>query len=198
VRHPTAHDDARVYLPRATRTALANLSADRREALYHGLLRVGRRLLDSAEAARVSPSWARRTWPRRRYPQQCYPKTATYVLDHLEIDGLQLVHGVASHAPHFLPFDHAWVELPGDVVFDGVVQTFFTRGSYYAVMAAVALDAYSGPETRRLVATHGHPGPWNVKWVPTPEQLVAYAQIVRARQAAGVTPPPTDTVDRNR
>src|SRR6266540_6799090 len=48
--------------------------------------------------------------------------------------------------------------LPGEVVFDGVVQAFFTRASYYSVMAAVALDAYSAPETTRLLAEHAHPG----------------------------------------
>src|SRR4030095_390675 len=99
------------------------------------------------------------TWPHRRYPQQCYPKTTRYVLEHLEITGMQLVHGVVSHPPHFVPMDHAWVELPGNVVFDGVVQTFFTRGSYYAAMAAMAIDSYTGAETQGLVAAHGHPGP---------------------------------------
>jgi hypothetical protein len=109
-------------------------------------------------------------------------KTAKYVLDHPEIRGLRLIHGVVSHAPHFVPLDHAWVELPGDVVFDGVVQTFFTRSSYYSVMAAAALDAYSAAATRRLVATYGCPGPWNAKWVPTAVQLEAYAAVVRTLQ----------------
>ena len=181
----TTDDNTRVYLTRPAREALARLNAERRQALREGLVRVGSRLLESAERAQVDPAWTRRTWPRRRYPQQCYARTAKYVLDHPEIDGLHLVHGVASHGPHFVPFDHAWVELPGDVVFDGVVQTFFTRPSYYAVMAAVALDAYSGVEARRLLAADGHPGPWNVKWVPTPEQLLAYADLVQPIREAG-------------
>ena len=95
---------------------------------------------------------------------------------------MRLVHGVVSHAPHLVPFDHAWVELPGDVVFDGVVQTFFTHVSYYRVMAAVDLDAYSATETTTLVAAHGHPGPWNAKWVPTPIQLEAYVAAACAAQ----------------
>ena len=186
-----------VYLPRTARQALARLSPERREALRDGLLRVGCRLLESAERVEVDPDWTRRTWPRRRYPQQCYPRTAKYVLDHPEIEGLHLVHGVASHAPHFVPFDHAWVELPGEVVFDGVVQTFFRRSSYYRVMAAIALDAYSGPAARRLVAAHGHPGPWNARWVPTPGQLLAYADVVRSIQDAGPGPASFENVDRN-
>ena len=106
------------------------------------------------------------------------------MLEHPDIDGLLLVHGVVSHAPYFLPFDHAWVELPGDVVFDGVVQRFFTRGSYYAAMSAVILDSYSVADAQRLIGVHGHPGPWNLKWVPTRVQLLAYAIAVRTLQEA--------------
>jgi hypothetical protein len=110
---------------------------------------------------------------------------------------MRLVHGVVSHAPHFVPLDHAWIELPGDIVFDGVVQAFFTRSSYYAVMAAVALDAYSAAATRKLVVAHGHPGPWNAKWLPTAKHLGAYAAAVRTRQAVRPASPPS-VLGRNR
>ena len=159
-------DHASVYLTREARKVLARLDPPHREALSDGFGRVGCELLSCAVQVTVEAGWARRTWPRRRYPQQCYAKTVKYVFDHPEIIGMRLIHGVVSHAPHLVPFDHAWVEL-GGVVFDGVVQRFFTQHSYYSVMAAVGLDAYSGPETTSLVAEHGHPGPWNAKWVPT-------------------------------
>jgi len=146
----------------------------------------------------VEPGWARGTWPHRRYPQQCYAKTVKYVLDHPEIKGARLVHGVVSHEPHFVPLDHAWVELLGDIVFDGVVQTFFTRSSFYSVMAAVALDAYSAAATRRLVTIYGHPGPWNAKWVPTVKQLEAYAVSVRARQETRAASPLSANLGRKR
>jgi hypothetical protein len=198
VRHTTTDNNAaRVYLPRPARQALARLSGARRKTLADGFQRVGCRLLDSAERVDVDPAWTLRTWPRRRYPQQCYPKTAKYVLDHPEIDGLHLVHGVASHAPYFAPFDHAWVELPGQVVFDGVVQTFFRRSSYYRVMAAVALDAYPGPAVLRLVAAHRHPGPWNASWVPTSGQLLAYAAVAKRIQDAGPGAASLENVVRN-
>jgi hypothetical protein len=184
LRNSTDTGDARVYLAREAREVLAKLNPARREALSVGLRNVGRQLLASAERVAVEPGWASHTWPLRRYPQQCYSKTTKYVLDHPQIKGMQLVHGVISHAPHFVPLDHAWVELPGDVVFDGVVQAFFTRESYYAVMAAVPLDTYTGPETRRLMDAHGHPGPWNASWVPTAAQLDAYAEAVGRRQEA--------------
>ena len=188
-----------MYLTRKAREGLAKLDPSRREALRDGFGRVGSQLLASAEQVSVESAWARGTWPRRRYPQQCYAKTVKYVFDHPEIKGTRLVHGVVSHAPHFVPLDHAWVELPGDIVFDGVVQTFFTRSSYYSVMAAVALDAYSAAATRRLVDTHRRPGPWNAKWVPTARQLEAYAAAVGTmRQDAGAAAPLSVDVGRNR
>jgi hypothetical protein len=182
VTHTSATGPGQIVLVRRARAALARLSPDRRYALTAGFERVGQQLLASAQQVPVAPAWSRRTLPRRRYPQQCYPRTAKYILDHADIDGMLLVHGVASHAPHFVPLDHAWVLLPHAVVFDGVVQAFFSQPSYYAVMAAVALDTYSATDTRALIAAHGHPGPWNARWVPTAAQLQAYAVIVEATQ----------------
>jgi hypothetical protein len=198
VRGASTNDENRVVLTREAREGLAKLDPSHRQALREGFDRVGLQLLFSAQRVSVRPGWKRGTWPGRRYPQQCYAKTVKYVLAHPEITGMRLVHGVVSHAPHFVPLDHAWVELPGDIVFDGVVQRFFTRSSYYAVMGAVALDAYSAAATRRLVAKHGGPGPWNAKWVPTPQQFERYAVTVRTRQDARAASPLSVDLGRNR
>src|SRR3979411_533194 len=168
-------DQARVYLVRRARDGLAKLNPARRAALTAGFARVGSELLHSARQVEVDAGWKRRTWPRRRYPQQCYARPAKYMLQHLELQGARLVHGMIAHAPYFVPMAHAWVELPGEIVFDGVVQAFFTRASYYAVMRAMPVDAYTATEMRGFVAVHGHPGPWNARWVPTAAQLDAYA-----------------------
>jgi hypothetical protein len=185
MRHPAEYDAEQVFLVRRSRSLVATLSGSQRKALEDAFLRVGRELLASAEQVITEPGWARRTWPRRRYPQQCYSKTTKYVLDHPEIEGMRLIHGVVSHAPRFVPFDHAWVELPGSVVFDGVVQTFFARGSYYTVMSAMPIDTYSAAQTQQLVGTHGYPGPWTANWVPTPAQLATYASARGMRASAG-------------
>lgn len=177
-------DAARVYLTRGARASLAKLNPTQRRALNDGFARVGWQLLSSADEVVVERGWTRRTAPRRHYPQQCYPKTVKFVLDHPKIEGMRLIHGIVSHAPHFVPLDHAWVELPGEIVFDGVVQRFFTRRSYYAIMSAVALDTYSSAETQRLVVTQRRPGPWNANWVPTSAQLDDYAAAVRTAQDA--------------
>lgn len=182
----TAQGGVRVYLTRTAQAGLRKLDVARAAALRAAFARVGQDLLDSAVNVEVDPSWARRTWPRRRYPQQCYRRTVKYLADHPHIPEAGLVHGVASHAPGRLPFDHAWVELPGNVVFDGVVQAFFTRDSYYAVMAAMPLDAYPRARADQLLRQHGHPGPWNVKWVPTPAHIEAYrASVGQTRRPHG-------------
>src|SRR5579872_5516245 len=198
LRYSTGTDHSVVYLTRSARKALVKLDPSRREALESGFRRVGRELLSSAQQVTVDTAWARRTWPGRRYPQQCYAKTVKYVVDHPAIVGMRLIHGVVSHAPHLIPFDHAWVELPGEIVFDGVVQTFFTQISYYRVMAAISLDAYSAFETTCLITEHGHPGPWNAKWAPTPRQFEAYVAAVRSGQGVSPTPPFGLNVGKNR
>ena len=175
-------DEPQICLTRGARVALAKLQPSRRDALNAAFGRVGRELLLRATHADVPPGWTRRTWPRRRYPQQCYRKTVAYMVQHPEILGMRLVHGVVSHGPGGVPLDHAWVELPGGIVFDGVVQAFFTHASYTRVMAAVELDRYSSADAERLLAEHGHPGPWNARWVPTPSQLQAYHLALRLRR----------------
>ena len=191
MRDSNTDDNARVYLTREARDSLAKLDPSQRAALRAVFSRVGYQLLSSGQHVTVEPGWARGTRARRRYPQQCYAKTARYVLDHAEIKGMQPIHGVVSHPPLYVPLDHAWVELPGDIVFDGVLQTFFTRASYYAIMAAMAVDAYSAADTRRLMASQGHPGPWNANWVPTSAQLDAYAAGARGFRGAPATDPPS-------
>jgi hypothetical protein len=175
-----ASNEARVYLTRRARAALDRLEPVRQAALSAAFLRVGQELLDRAEQVQVVPAWSRRTWPRRHYPQQCYPRTVKYIRQHADIPDMRLVHGVISHSGGGVPLDHAWVELPGGIVFDAVVQAFFTRGSYHRVMSALRLNSYSVAQTERLLATQGHAGPWNARWVPTPAQLHAYYARVRA------------------
>src|SRR5438128_12206485 len=156
-----ASGEARVYLTRRARATLGRLEPGRQAALSAAFLRVGQELLEKGEQVQVAPGWSRRTWPRRHYPQQCYPRTVKYIHQHADIPHMRLVHGVVSHSGGGVPLDHAWVELPGGMVFDAVVQVFFTRHSYHRVMSALRLDSYSVAQTERLLATHGHAGPCN-------------------------------------
>jgi hypothetical protein len=107
----------------------------------------------------VEPGWAGTLGHEGVAYSSAIRRPSSCALDHPELKGLRLIHRVVSHPPHFVPLDHASVEFPGETVFDGVVQTFSTRWRHYAVMAGVALDAYSAAATRQLVANSAAPVP---------------------------------------
>jgi hypothetical protein len=80
--------------------------------------RVVHELLDAAlvEVA-VDPALSAGTHPNRRFPRLCYKKAWDYI-SHRDIAGVRLVHGIATDPGMGLVLGHAWVILPGDVVFD--------------------------------------------------------------------------------
>lgn len=94
---------------------------------------------------KVPKAWRRHTHPNRKFPHQCFMRSAMFVLT---LDGelpnsdptrggLCLVHGLYHGG-----LAHGWAELPGDVVFDGVRQRFYSREGYYQVLGARPLYRY--------------------------------------------------------
>lgn len=67
----------------------------------------------------------------RIFPGECFFRALQYVIDLLVkrrdgCAGVSLVHG------EYLGFyRHGWVELPGNIVFDGVLQKFYPKAAYY-------------------------------------------------------------------
>jgi hypothetical protein len=62
---------------------------------------------------------------------QCYRMAAQYVFEH---PGARLIHGTIRHRQGPLAdkvIQHAWVDLQDGKVFDGVLQKFFEKTSYY-------------------------------------------------------------------
>jgi hypothetical protein len=123
------------------------------------------------------------TRPGRRYWGDCYRQAVAYMLAHAPMDGcdltagdvegggdageLTLVHGVCRTGP--VRWGHAWVELPGAVVFDGVRQQFYDRDSYCRVLGAVAEATYSVDAMLERLQVADHCGPWHRGYSPTPE-----------------------------
>ena len=123
----------------------------------------------------VPPEWSRDTYPRTVYPGEAYERAFAYVLDH-DIEGMLLVHGVATHPA----VDHAWVELPGGIVFDGVAQRFFAKDAYGAVMQVSPVAVYMPDAAVDLLLRTKRYGPWRAdlldsagRLLPTP--VLAYA-----------------------
>lgn len=92
-----------------------------------------------------------------RQPGACFAAAAEYLLTNGQ-PGLRLVHGLLTKP---IAFDHAWVLVPGDVVFDPVDQDFYPRTTYYDRLGAIAEASYGSLEARAAITVHCHPGPWH-------------------------------------
>jgi hypothetical protein len=117
-----------------------------------------RRWLASAEIdeSRIPPEARRGTYPRRSFPGQCFPRALNYTIDNHDFDGLLLVHGKYCERE----LDHAWAELPGGVVFDGVLQRFYSLDGYYWGARARKVIAYTPFQAARLGSLTKCNGPW--------------------------------------
>ena len=88
---------------------------------------------------------------------QCYKKAWEYAVDH-EVEGMRVVHGTYGGG---LNIDHAWVELPEGVLFDGVTQRFYQREGYYSISKAIKEVEYDVITLCRLLGDEGHFGPFH-------------------------------------
>lgn len=71
---------------------------------------------------------------------------------------LALVHGVLSNP---IVFDHAWVLLPGCVIFDPVDQEFYDQAAYEKLVGAVPEAYYHALEMRAALVVNCNSGPWH-------------------------------------
>ena len=84
------------------------------------------------------------------FPGQCFKKAADYVLLAITLGvakDMLLVHGESVNGVHG---PHAWVELPGDILFDGVLQRFYDLSQYYALDGTRAWYKYTADATNYL------------------------------------------------
>jgi hypothetical protein len=79
--------------------------------------------------------------PSRVYARSCFVMAWLYVVSHDHVEGIHYVVGEAYVGGHGL---HAWVELPNDVVFDGVMQRFYRRAAYYDRQLVKVYYRYTG------------------------------------------------------
>jgi hypothetical protein len=79
--------------------------------------------------------------PRGKYATRCFEMAWFYVITHKNVEGIHYVVGEALVGGLGL---HAWVELPNDVVFDGVMQRFYSRAAYYDRQHVKVYYRYTG------------------------------------------------------
>ena len=123
----------------------------------------------------VPPAWSRDTYPRYVYPGECYERAFAHVLDH-DIEDMLLVHGVATHRHE----KHAWVELPGNVMFDGVAQRFFAKYAYAIVMQVRPVTVYPPDAAVDLLLRTQRYGLWRAALRDNAERPLRPAVLVHA------------------
>lgn len=97
--------------------------------------------------------------PRRLSSKNCFEKAFKYVVSKDNIEGIKLVHGFYS-IKEYTGF-HAWVELPGNIIFDGVLQRFYEKEGYYSYYKIIKIAEYSSQEMQKKgKEAGGHFGPW--------------------------------------
>lgn len=101
--------------------------------------------------------------PISHNPKGCFEKSFQY-MDNIQLEGGMLVHGM--YFPWGVPenkfsyVDHAWVELPGDIVFDGVLQRFYRKMDYYKYYNAIKVYEYAYDEAIKKALDDNTYGPW--------------------------------------
>ncbi len=131
-----------------------------------GAQRRGRTVALARHARDVGEALACGTHPGRRYWGDCFRRAAEYMLDRClpgapcpPQEGLRLVHGTGRSGSELGA--HAWVELPGDLVFDGVQQRFYDRADYGRVLGVTAEASYHPLEVVDRLRTTQRYGPWH-------------------------------------
>ncbi len=115
---------------------------------------------------RVTDGRQRGTRPGRIFHRGCFRRALRYVLDHgEERPDVRLVHGrvLTQAIGEPVRIDHGWVEFADGIVFDGVLQRFYTKAGYYAAQRATVADVYDLHAAARLCLATGHCGPWTAE-----------------------------------
>jgi hypothetical protein len=108
-----------------------------------------------------SPSW--RQWQNKA----CY-ETATQFVSGLDSEtkaNTVVVHGSLFDPQFHIDIPHAWVELPGGVVFDGVAQRFYDAETYRTALHPVEDQRYTVKEVARLIVATKMFGAWTAREV---------------------------------
>lgn len=112
------------------------------------------------------PTSDERDWAPRlnhRRPGECYEQAARFLCFDSQFgptpipEGTTMVHGVLKATG----IGHAWVELPGNVVFDGTVQRYFDKGDYYRTLDAREERRYTPEQARKMMVKYRHFGAWH-------------------------------------
>ncbi|GEM_PF-3009357 len=107
--------------------------------------------LSPYEVKDIPKHWKPRHGHQKIFIGRCFEMGHKYLMNHdgygveQKIDGMFLVHGVYKHkeAPDLVWASHCWVELPGDIIYDGSIGKFYKTGDYLRVTGAIPFKKYT-------------------------------------------------------
>lgn len=106
-----------------------------------------------------TPDWLRRGGSAAPAPGTSHATALRMLLRHVRDETARLVHG--STAVNGIRQPHAWIELPGDLVWDGGTRRFYERDAWSASLDPEVDRRYTRPEAARLLLATSDPGPWD-------------------------------------
>ncbi len=71
-----------------------------------------------------------------------------------------MYYGTYLGADLGIDFRHSWVELPGNIAFDGETQEFYPADAYRAAYRCTVIREYTAVEAFALMSEEVHSGPW--------------------------------------
>jgi len=92
---------------------------------------------------------------KRYYEKQCHKKAWDYMVYSNHEEGV-MVQGL--HSDMGVP--HSWVELPDDIVFDGVLQRFYNKDDYYRERQIIKIVEFTLKEILQKYEETGNIGEW--------------------------------------
>jgi hypothetical protein len=94
----------------------------------------------------------------RNRRHRCYELANGIMLEEPGADKFKLVHGIIHGW-----VGHAWIEVPGDQVYDPVRNTYTLRRVYAITKQAVVEKRYTKKQAARAMLKHHHHGPWHTE-----------------------------------
>jgi hypothetical protein len=107
-------------------------------------------LLNLDEPTGIPAAWRRGTTPGFVQRRECYRRAWRYLESHQQTPDAKLVHGSIFSLDRNGRVGHAWVLLPGDVVFDGVLQRFYAGSAYHLITQSEAAAFHTWTDARLL------------------------------------------------
>jgi hypothetical protein len=106
------------------------------------------------------PPALRRKIDRASATTSSQQRACTFALRHAKDSGTVLIYGSIDPGGSGERRDHAWVELAGQITFDGATGDFYATGDYGPALEVVESQRYTGEEAARLLLETAHHGPW--------------------------------------